>query len=244
MSEHSSKAVLITGASSGIGQAIAEYLSGQGHRLMLVARRADRLEKLAAELPGEAAWHQVDITDRGQMQAAATEAISRYGGVDVLVNNAGIMPLSVLAKGLVDDWDRMIDVNIKGVLYGINAVLGHMLERGSGHVVNISSLAGMRVAPAGAVYSGTKFAVRAIGDGLRQETAGVVRVTTILPGAYLTELAGSITDTETLEAMRKRFGGFRLGDAARIAEAVGFAINQPEANTVREMVVAPSAQPF
>lgn len=236
------KTVLITGASSGIGEHIARLLSAKGYRLMLVARRADRLEALAGELGGEIAWCQVDITDKEQIGAAAQQAIEKFGSVDVLVNNAGLMPLSPLASGLVEQWEQMIDVNIKGVLYGIHAVLNHMLERNTGHIINISSIAGMRVVATGSVYSGTKFAVRAISDGLRQEVGEQVRVTTILPGAFQTELARTITDSATLEVLQKRFSGSAIGDAARVAEAVLYAIEQPADTTVREMVVAPSGQ--
>lgn len=237
-----SKRVLVTGASSGIGESIARRLAAEGCKLMLVARRAERLEALASELGDNVAWHQVDITRKEQVQEAAQAAIERFGGVDVLINNAGIMPLSPLSAGLVEQWEQMIDVNIKGVLYGIHAVLGHMLERGSGHIINISSIAGMRVLPTGAVYSGTKYAVRAIGDGLRQEVADKVRVTTILPGAFASELGLTITDPQTLEGLKQRFGSFKLGDPARIAEAVFYAMQQPDDMTVREIIVAPSGQ--
>ena len=238
-----SKSVLITGASSGIGEATARLLAAHGHQLMLVARRDDRLRNLADELGDRVHWHRADVAVKEDMQAAAAAAIEKTGGIDVLVNNAGIMPLSPLAKGLVDEWDRMIDVNIKGVLYGIHAVLGHMLARGTGHIINISSLAGTRVMPNGAVYSGTKFAVRAITDGLRQETVGKLRATCILPGAFITELGNTISDTETLQAMGQRFK-FKLGDPTGIAEAVRYAMEQPEDLSVNEIIVRPSSQPF
>src|SRR6185369_15278073 len=148
--------VIITGASSGIGVATARALAGEGANLVLGARRADRLTALAAELPGEAAWQVTDVTSREQVRALAALALERFGRIDVLINNAGIMPISKLGEGRVDDWDRMIDVNLKGVLYGIDAVLGHMLERGGGHIVNISSVAAFKTSPMSGVYAATK----------------------------------------------------------------------------------------
>src|SRR5437868_4456409 len=169
------KVVMITGASSGIGEACARQLARRGASLALGARREDRLAALAAELGGNVLWAATDVTRPEQLQSLAGAARERFGHIDVLVNNAGIMPVSLISQGCVDDWSRMIDVNIKGVLHGIHAVLGGMLAQGAGHVINISSVAGLTVGPGGAVYSGTKFAVRAIGEGLRQECVGKVR---------------------------------------------------------------------
>ncbi|MDB5930765.1 MAG: short chain dehydrogenase family protein, partial [Polaromonas sp.] len=187
------KVVMITGASSGIGEACARRLAQHGARLVLAARRTDRLARLAAEFGDNTLWAAADVTKVEELEALATAARERFGRIDVLVNNAGIMPISMLAQGCVGDWSRMIDVNIKGVLHGIHAVLDGMLAQGSGHIINISSVAGLTVGPGSAVYSGTKFAVRAISEGLRQECAGKVRVTTICPGLVASELTESIT---------------------------------------------------
>ena len=240
MAELKKTVAVVTGASSGIGEAVVRALAGSGARVMMAARRADRLARIAQELGGDAATCVTDVTDRSQVAALAESTIEKFGRVDVLVNNAGVMPLSFLAHRKVDEWDRMIDVNIKGVLYGIDAVLGHMLERGSGQIINVASVAGHRVSPSAAVYSGTKYAVRAISEGLRQETAGVLRVTIISPGAVATELTDSITD----QAVRSFVGGFSeiAIDPAAIARAVVYAIEQPEEVSVNEIIVRPTKQ--
>lgn len=236
------KVVLITGASSGIGAATARRLAQQGARLVLAARRADRLAQLAAELGEQVLWAATDVTQVDQLVSLATEARERWGRIDVLVNNAGIMPISLLAQGRVDDWSQMIDVNIKGVLYGIHAVLGDMLAQGSGHIINISSVAGLSVGPGSAVYSGTKFAVRAISEGLRQECAGKVRVTSICPGLVTSELTNSITMPAFKERAEKLYEGAMSADV--IADAVVYAISQPEHVAVNEIVVRPLSQSF
>lgn len=234
------KVIMITGASSGIGAACARRLAGQGARLVLAARRGDRLAALAAELGGDVLWAAADVTRIEQLQALAASARERFGHIDVLINNAGIMPVSLLAQGCVEDWSRMIDVNIKGVLHGIHAVLGGMLARGSGHVINISSVAGLAVGPGGAVYSCTKFAVRAISDGLRQECVGKVRVTSICPGLVTSELADSVTHPAFKDRVKAAYEGAM--PAAAIADAVLYAIGQPEHVAVNEIVVRPLAQ--
>jgi NADP-dependent 3-hydroxy acid dehydrogenase YdfG len=236
------KVIMITGASSGIGAACARRLAQQGARLVLAARREDRLASLAAELGEHVLWATTDVTRVEQVQALAASARARFGHIDVLINNAGIMPISMLAQGCVEDWDRMIDVNIKGVLYGIHAVLGDMLVRGSGHVINISSVAGLAVGPGGSVYSGTKFAVRAISDGLRQECAGKVRVTSICPGLVTSELADSVTHPAFKDRVKTLYEGAMPADA--IADAVVYAIGQPEQVAVNEIVVRPLSQGF
>lgn len=240
------KVIMITGASSGIGAACARRLARQGAGLVLAARREERLAGLAAELDNETGgrvlWAATDVTRVEQLQALATAARARFGHIDVLVNNAGIMPVSLLEQGCVDDWDRMIDVNIKGVLYGIHAVLGDMLARGSGHIINISSLAGLAVGPGGAVYSGTKFAVRAISDGLRQECVGKVRVTSVCPGLVASELADSVTHPAFQDRVRTLYEGAMPADA--IADAVLYAVGQPGNVAVNEIVVRPLSQGF
>lgn len=188
------KIIVITGASSGLGEAAARHLSAQGAVVVLGARRLDRIEALAAELRaagGKALAQAADVVDRHQVQALVDSAVREFGRVDVLINNAGLMPQSMLDKLRIDDWDRMIDVNIKGVLYGIAAVLPQMQGQKSGHIINVSSVAGHRVGPGGVVYSATKHAVRVISEGLRQEVKPYnIRTTIISPGAVATELPG------------------------------------------------------
>lgn len=235
------KVVLITGTSSGIGAGIARELGAAGARLMLGARRTDRLDALAREIRaagGEARIRRLDVTDRSDVAAFAEAAREAFGRVDVIVNNAGVMPLSPLASLKLDEWDRMVDVNIKGVLYGIAAVLPEMTARGSGHVINIASIGALAVSPTAAVYCATKFAVRAISDGLRQEH-GDLRVTCIHPGVVESELAGTITDPATAELMRSYRAIALQPDA--IGRAVRFAIEQPGDVDVGEIVIRPTA---
>ncbi len=242
------KVCIVTGASSGIGEATAIALVKDGAKVMLAARREDRMKALADKCnainAGSTEYVKVDVSNHAEMVALGQKTISVFGRVDVLVNNAGVMPLSALARRRVDEWDQMIDVNIKGVLYGIDAVLTHMLERGSGHVINVASVAGHRVTPTGAVYAGTKFAVRAISEGLRQETVGKVRSTIISPGAVTTELGNSIKDEVTRAQLMEKFSGFEFLASEDIAATIVFAINQPERSSVSEIVVRPTEQPF
>ncbi len=233
------KIVLITGASSGIGAGIARELAGAGATVMLGARRTDRLEELAEEIRsggGTVAIRRLDVADRANVAAFADAAREKFGRVDVIVNNAGIMPLSPMASMKVEEWDRMVDVNIKGVLHGIAAVLPEMTERGSGHIINIASIGALYVAPTAAVYCATKFAVRAISDGLRQERDDI-RVTCIHPGVVESELALTITDPTAAEAM-KDYRAIALTPDA-IGRAVRFVIEQPEDVDVNEIVVRP-----
>lgn len=233
------KVVLITGASSGIGVGIARELAAAGARLMLGARRTDRLEALANEIRakgGEVMTRGLDVTDRADVAAFAEAARQTWGRVDVIVNNAGIMPLSLMASMKIDEWDRMIDVNIKGVLYGIAAVLPEMTSQGSGHIINIASVGALSVSPTAAVYCATKHAVRAISDGLRQERDDI-RVTCIHPGVVESELADTITDPAAAEAM-KTYRAIALQPDA-IGRAVRFAIEQPDDVDVNEIVVRP-----
>jgi NADP-dependent 3-hydroxy acid dehydrogenase YdfG len=232
------KTVLITGASSGIGAAIARELGGAGARLALGARRTDRLEALAAEIGGDVLARRLDVTDRADVAAFADASRERFGRIDVIVNNAGVMPLSPMASLKVEEWERMVDVNIKGVLYGVAAVLSEMTARGSGHIVNIASIGALRVVPTAAVYCATKYAVRALSEGLRQENQRI-RVTCIHPGVVESELADTITDPAAAAAM-KTFRAIALKPDA-IARAVRYALEQPDDVDVSEIVVRPTA---
>lgn len=238
------KVILITGASSGIGAGIARELAvAGGSKLLLGARRLDRLEALGAELAldsSEIRIRRLDVTDRADVQAFAEEARSAWGRIDVIVNNAGVMPLSPMASLKVDEWDRMVDVNIKGVLNGIAAVLPGMLTRRSGHVVNMGSIGAFRASPTAAVYCATKFAVRAISDGLRQENDWL-RVTCVHPGVVESELAESITDAVAAEAMQA-FRAVSIRPDA-IGRAVRYAIEQPEDVDVNDIIVQPTRSP-
>jgi NADP-dependent 3-hydroxy acid dehydrogenase YdfG len=244
MNDVRGKVVAITGASSGIGEAAARYLASAGAQLLLGARRMDRLAMIAADIAkdgGQAEAHKLDVTKREDHVAFVKKAQDRFGRLDVLVSNAGMMPLSPLDALKVDEWDRMIDVNIRGVLYGIAAALPVFRQQESGHFINVSSVAGHRVSPAGAVYAGTKFAVRAISEGLRQEAGDKIRVTIISPGAVESELAETISDP----AVRKRIQDYRMIaiPAAAIAQAMAFAIGQPANVDINEILVRPTAQP-
>ena len=235
------KVVVITGASSGIGEATARMLAGHGARLVVGARRIDRLSNLVTELRdagGTAEYQAVDVTQLEQMNALVDLARRTYGRVDVMINNAGIMPLSLLEQLKVDEWEQMIDVNIKGVLYGIAAALPVMREQKSGQFINVSSTAGHYVLPTGAVYSGTKYAVRAITEGLRQEVMPDIRVTLISPGLTQSELDVTITDAglkRSMDDWRKR-----AIPADAIARAILFAIEQPDTVDVSEIIVRPT----
>jgi NADP-dependent 3-hydroxy acid dehydrogenase YdfG len=243
VSELSGKVVAITGASSGIGEATARHLVMQGAKVVLGARREDRLRVLAAELVkagGEAESSALDVTQRQDVAAFVKRALDRFGRLDVLVSNAGLMPLSLFDELKVDEWDRMIDVNIRGVLYGIAAALPVFRSAGSGHFVNVSSISGFQVGPTTAVYSATKFAVRAISEGLRQEAGSKIRVTTISPGAVQTDLAHTISDP----ALKNRVMQFQTMaiPSAAIARAIAYVIEQPANVDVNEIVVRPTAQ--
>lgn len=243
MSDIANKVVLITGASSGIGEAAARHLAAKGAHVVLGARRTDRLETVAAEIRcagGSAAYRQLDVTDAADVEAFVAFAVETHGHIDVLVNNAGLMPLSPLAALKVDEWNRMVDVNIKGVLNGIAAGLPRMKAQGHGQFVNISSIAGHRVMQTAAVYSATKFAVMALSEGLRLENDDI-RVTVISPGATESELADTITHGET-QQMIAQYRTLAI-PADAIARAIGFAIEQPGDVDVNEIIVRPTAQP-
>ena len=243
MSEINDKVVMITGASSGLGEATARHLAKNGAKLMLAARREDRLEKLVSEIQqdgGTAKYQVTDVTDKSQVEALAKATKDAYGRIDVLVNNAGLMPLSPLAETKVNEWEKMVDVNIKGVLYNIAAVMPVMLQQESGHIVNISSVAGHKVFPAGAVYCATKFAVKALSEGVRLESDGKIRSTNISPGAVDTELTNTISHDETAKNVDQLYGV--AIDADAIARAITFAIAQPEDVDINEMIIRPTKQ--
>jgi NADP-dependent 3-hydroxy acid dehydrogenase YdfG len=241
------KVVVITGASSGLGAATARLLAGQGALLALGARRKDRIDALADELrsePGKAIAVQTDVTQRGQVKDLVDAAVNEYGRIDVMINNAGLMPQSLLENLKVDDWDRMIDVNIKGVLYGIAAALPYMKERKAGHIINVSSVAGHKVGPGGAVYSATKHAVRALSEGLRQEVKPYnIRTTVISPGAVATELPDSVTDPAVIGRIQKLYKEIAI-PADSFARAVAFAISQPDEVDINEILFRPTRQEY
>jgi NADP-dependent 3-hydroxy acid dehydrogenase YdfG len=239
------KVVIITGASSGLGEATARHLVAQGARVALGARRIARLRALVDELKaqgGQAIACATDVTDRAQVQQLADAAIGAFGRVDVLINNAGLMPHSPLERLKVDDWDRMIDVNLKGVLYGIAAVLPHMQGQKSGHIINVSSVAGHKVSPNGAVYAATKHAVRALSEGLRQEVKPWnIRTTVISPGAVATELPDSATEPDIAQAMKAFYEATAI-PADSFARCVAFAMSQPEEMDINEILFRPTRQ--
>ena len=243
MSEVQDKVVIITGASSGLGEATARRLAKNGAKLMLAARREDRLQELVAEIQqdgGTAKYQVTDVSDRSQVEALAQATQQAYGKIDVLVNNAGIMPLSPLAETKVDEWEQMVDVNIKGVLYGVAAVMPIMLQQESGQIINLSSVAGHKVFAAGTVYCATKFAVKAISEGIRLESDGKIRSTNISPGAVATELTNTISHDATADMAEQLYGLAIDPDA--IARAITYAIEQPGDVDVNEMIIRPTKQ--
>ncbi|MCA0276683.1 MAG: SDR family oxidoreductase [Proteobacteria bacterium] len=238
------KVVVITGASSGLGEAAARLLAENGAKLVLGARRIGRLQALAAELGlGEQAVLKTDVTDRAQVQRLVDHAVATHGRIDVLINNAGLMPSSMLENLHVDEWDRMIDVNLKGVLYGIAAALPHMKTQKSGHIINVASVAGHKVGPGGVVYAATKHGVRVISEGLRQEVKPYnIRSTIISPGAVETELPDTITDSVVAAGIREVY---KLAiPASSFARAVAFAMSQPEEVDINEILFRPTAQAY
>ncbi|NIE81981.1 MULTISPECIES: SDR family oxidoreductase [unclassified Burkholderia] len=238
------KIVVITGASSGLGEAAARHLAALGARVVLAARRAERIEQLAAEIAergGEALPVRADVTRAADMRQVMDAAVAKHGRVDVLVNNAGIAPLSMLDSGNTEEWNRMIDVNVKGVLNGIAAALPLMQRQRAGHIVNVSSIAAFSIGPGTAVYSATKQAVRAISEGLRQEAlAHGIRTTIVSPGAVTSELPEGVSDPVIAQAIR---GAYEIAlPAESFARAVAFAIGQPEEMGVNEIVFRPVRQ--
>ncbi|RMC38003.1 SDR family oxidoreductase [Paracoccus alkanivorans] len=235
------KVIMITGASSGIGEGIARELGNSGAKLFLGARRLNRIEAIAADIRdagGTAEARSLDVTDRSSMTAFAQAAMEKWGRIDVLVNNAGVMPLSPLSAGKQDEWERMVDVNIKGVLWGIGAVLPIMEAQGNGQIINIGSIGALQVVPTAAVYCATKFAVRAISEGLRQESTKI-RVTCVNPGVVESELASTITHEETMAVMDTyRVVALQPADIAR---AVRHVIDAPVGVDTTEITIRPTA---
>lgn len=241
-----SKVAIVTGASSGIGEATARMLAEEGAAVALAARRKDRLEDLKRDIEvddGQALVVETDVTSRDAVQALVDHTADVFGPVDILVNNAGVMPLSYMKNLKEDEWEQMVDVNVKGVLYAIGAVLPSMLDRGSGFIVNISSVAGRQVMPGSAVYSGTKHFVRALSEGMRSELGPQgIRVTSIEPGAVATELTETITDGELMGDMSDMFDGYKILDSEDIAAAIRYALTSPEHVNVEELMVMPTGQ--
>jgi NADP-dependent 3-hydroxy acid dehydrogenase YdfG len=237
------KVVLVTGASSGIGQATALRLAADGHHVVIGARREDRLTELAGKIRadgGSVDAVRLDVTDRADVAAFVDGAVARHGRVDVIVNNAGVMPLSRLDSLLVDEWDRMVDVNVRGLLHGIAAALPVFQRQDGGHFVTVASIGAHQVVPTGAVYCATKYAAWAITEGLRQEVDPSIRVTTVSPGVVESELAGTITEPGAQEMMRT-YRAETIPPSA-IADAIAYAIDQPPSVDVNELVIRPARQ--
>ena len=239
------KVVVITGASSGLGEAAARRLSAEGATVVLGARRSERIESLAAELvkrDGKALAVVTDVTDHAQVKRLVDAAVEKYGRIDVMLNNAGLMPHSPLERLKIDDWNRTIDVNIKGVLYGIAAALPHMKRAKSGHIINVSSVAGHKVTPAGAVYAATKHAVRVLSEGLRMEVKPYnIRTTIISPGAVASELPDSITEPDVSDRIQKFYEENAI-PADSFARTVVFAMSQPDDVDINEILFRPTRQ--
>ena len=240
------KVVVITGASSGLGEATARHLAAQGASVVLGARRAERIEPLARELGAaglRARAVQTDVTDAAQVKALVDVTVAEFGRIDVMLNNAGLMPLAPLERLRIDEWDRMIDVNIKGVLHGIAAALPHMKAQKSGHIINVSSIYGHVVDPGATVYCATKFAVRALSEGLRREVKPYnLRTTVISPGAVATELLEHISEGD-IQRETKSFVNKIAIPAESFARMVAFAVSQPDDVDVNEILFRPTAQP-
>lgn len=241
----SGKVVVVTGASSGLGEATARHLAERGATVVLGARRAERLKALVDGITrtgGNASAVTTDVTDSAQVQALVDTAVEQYGRIDVLINNAGIMPHSPLERRKIDDWNRTIDINIKGVLYGIAAALPHMQRQKSGHIINISSVAGHKVGKGNAVYAATKTAVRVLSEGLRQEVKPWnLRTTIISPGAVATELPKSVTEQDVAKGISEFYEEYAIS-AESFARAVAFAIGQPDDVDVNEILFRPTRQ--
>jgi len=241
------KVVVITGASSGVGESTAHLLAGNGAKVALGARRKDRIDTLVRDITtngGSAIGFKTDVTQRGDVEALVKGAVDRHGRIDAIVNNSGIMPIAPMAALKVEEWDRMIDVNIKGLLYGVAAVLPIMQKQKQGHIINMSSVGGFKVwAPGGTVYSATKFAVRAITEGLRMEhKADNIRCTIISPGAVATELPEGSSEEDTRKNLREFYKIAVPADS--VARAIALAIEQPAEVDVNEIVIRPTKQDF
>ncbi|QVY66360.1 SDR family oxidoreductase [Polaribacter sp. Q13] len=239
------KVVVITGGSSGLGEATARYLAEKGAKIVIGARRLNKLEVIADEIRKSGGAIEVlktDVTKANDVKALVKKAIDSFGKIDVMINNAGIMPLAPLAALKVDEWDSMIDVNIKGVLYGIAAALPEFQKQKSGHFINLASVAGLNVSPGGAVYSGTKFAVRAISEGLRKEVGKDIRTTILTPGLIDSELQLGSSDEATSQFVQQVYKD--AIPAISIAKAVAYAIEQPDDVDINELVIRPTVQEF
>jgi NADP-dependent 3-hydroxy acid dehydrogenase YdfG len=240
------KVIAITGASSGIGEAAARFLATKGSKVVLGARRIENLKTIAEEIQsagGDVCFTSLDVTQKEQLEKFIQFAQAQFGRVDVLVSNAGLMPLSLLEQLKVEEWDRMIDVNLKGVLYGIAAALPVFKAQKSGHFVHITSIADRWVGPTSAIYSATKHAVRVGSEGLRQEMGNTIRVTIIAPGATESELPNTISDSEMKKTVIEQFR-IDLIPAEAIARAIAYAVEQPADVDVNEIVVRPTAQKY
>ena len=241
------KVVAITGASSGIGQSTAKFLARQGAKVVLGARRKNRIDEVVEEISaagGKAIGFAVDVTKRAEVEALIKRAVDRFGRVDVIINNAGIMPIAPVEALKVEEWDRQIDVNLKGVLYGVAAVLPQMQKQRSGHIINIASVIGIKVfAPGGVVYSAVKAAIRVLTEGLRVELHSQnIRCTIISPGAVATELPESSSEEETRKNLREFYKMAIPADS--IARAIAYAIGQPAEVEIDEVVIRPIQQDF
>ncbi len=241
-----SKVVVITGASSGIGESTARHLASLGAKVVLGARREEKLERITQEIRdsgGQAEFLTTDVTVASDLKALVEKAIAAFGQVDVIINNAGLMAIAPMSETKTDEWDRMIDINIKGVLYGIAAALPIFEKQGSGHFINISSVAGVKVfSPGGTIYSGTKFAVRAISEGLRHEVSGKIRTTTIEPGAVDSELKHGSSHQESSDSVKDFYQIAIPSDS--VARAIAYAIEQPADVDINEIVLRPTIQDF
>ncbi|CAM4340456.1 SDR family oxidoreductase [Gillisia limnaea] len=240
------KVVIITGGSSGLGEATARHLASKGAKVVIAARRKEKLENIAADIRkngGTVSVVQTDVTKREEVKQLIASTKKEYGKIDVLINNAGLMAIAPISEDKVDEWDKMIDINIKGVLYGISAALPVFQEQGHGHFINLSSVAELKVfSPGGTVYSGTKFAVRAISEGLRHEVGGNIRTTSIEPGAIDSELKHGSSHEESSENVKEFYKQAIPSDS--IARAIAYAIEQPNDVDVNEIVIRPTAQEF
>ena len=246
MNNIENKVIVITGASSGLGEATARLLAKKGAKVALGARRTEKLEAIVHDIRaegGQAEFIGMDITKPQEVQALIEKALSAFGQIDVLVNNAGLMSIAPLSELKVDEWDRMIDINIKGVLYGIAATLPVFQKQNFGHFINLASVAGIKVfSPGGTVYSGTKFAVRAISEGLRHEVGGTIRTTTIEPGAIESELKFGSSHKESSEFVTDFYKQAIPADS--VARAIAYAIEQPADVDINEIVLRPTSQEF
>ncbi len=238
------KVAVVTGASSGIGEATVRSLAAEGAAVVAGARRKERLDGLVEEVTrdgGKAIAVECDVADEQQPHALVDQAVEEFGGVDILINNAGVMLLSKVEKGLSDEWRQMFDVNVLGLLYATDAALEAMKRQGSGHIVNVSSVAGRKTRPTVGVYSGTKFAVNAISEAMRQELLeDGIRITMVEPGAVATELTDHITDEEVREGLKQR--NVEPLQSEDVANAIAYAVSQPQRVSVNEILIRPTQQ--